>query len=70
MVINAALAMLRYIQNVAWMFLKEFGKNFKNTFLTGLDRNCFWYLENVTFKILVLNKLFYAINIVGYIQDH
>ena len=44
-------------------------QNFTKILRTSLYRtlldNCFWYLENLTFKLLILNKFARSINIVS-----
>ena len=39
--------------------------HFKNTFFRGHLRATFWYLENFTFKLLLINKFVHSINTVG-----
>ena len=47
------------------IFFNKFCRSFKNTFLQDTPDECFWYLENLTFKLLILNQFVHSINIVG-----
>ena len=41
------------LKTASWIFFSEFCKIFKNTFLQD-SSYCFWYLEKLTFKLLIL----------------
>ena len=36
---------------------QNWSKNFKNVFCRTLPGECFWYLENLTFRLLILSKI-------------
>ena len=55
---------------LAWNFklkikAKIYAKTLRILFYRTPPGDCFWYLENLTFKLLILNKFAHSINIVG-----
>ena len=43
----------------------NFAKILRTPFYRTLPFDCYWHLENLTFKLLILNKFAHSINIVG-----